>query len=293
MMSRGAGEGVLLVVLGGVGGCAAEGLETTSSEQEIIGGTSSGPGAYPATGALLQGWTYRCTATLIAPDVVLTAAHCLEEGGFGDLAFTLDRDLTDGHDDLVKLIIRHQHPQYSRDLHKPQGTGLVHDIGIGILERPIEGVPYEIMHTGNLGPDVTLGDPIQVCGYGVDVWFVRASVGIKRDAMLHIDEVAEQELRTMAADPQPCQGDSGGPLLRDTPVGRRLVGIVVRSAGDSYKCDEGAIATRVAPYVSWIEEATEQRDMGCSVGRGRGTLPVAGLLAAVLFVSRAGRRRPS
>lgn len=55
---------------------------TNSMQQAIISGQRTGPEAFSAVGALVSTDRYGrtlhlCTATLIAPDVVLTAAHCV------------------------------------------------------------------------------------------------------------------------------------------------------------------------------------------------------------------------
>lgn len=52
-----------------------EAPETRSLEQEIIGGTGGQVGEFPTTVAISNGGL--CTGTLIAPDLVLTAAHCI------------------------------------------------------------------------------------------------------------------------------------------------------------------------------------------------------------------------
>src|SRR5688572_15111716 len=77
----------VLVVLG-ASACTDE-MPLGVEEQGIVGGVSTGPDDYPATGMLMRGRHYRCTATLIAPDVAITAAHCLNETGFGEFAFSL------------------------------------------------------------------------------------------------------------------------------------------------------------------------------------------------------------
>lgn len=280
---------VLEVALAGASGCGLGDAQVSETTTEIIGGESSPAGAYSATGALLKGWAYRCTATLIRPDVILTAAHCLEDTGYGDFAFTLDRDVSDGADDPVPVIITHQHPDY-KARGKPLDVGQVNDVGVAVLARPITDVPLEILHTTSIGPDIAIGDELQISGYGVNVWFARATAGLKREARVYVDGVSLWELRTVAADPQPCTGDSGAPLMRETPAGRRLIGIVIRGAGESYRCDNGAIASRIVPYVDWIEEAARDRDLGCAVGGRRGTGSLWPL-AAVLSTRLLRRRR--
>ena len=83
-----------------------------SSDPRIIGGTPAAPGAYPfhvnSLGCLF------CGGTLIAPDIVLTAAHCI--GSF--LAgVNIGGILLDGTDAVETLAVdfEYPHPDYVDD----------------------------------------------------------------------------------------------------------------------------------------------------------------------------------
>jgi len=263
---------------------------TGSIEEAVIGGDSTEPGEYPATGALVHGQSFRCTATLIAPDVALTAAHCLNDEGFGDLAFTLDTDLTDEFDGLIPVTAWHRHPDFQEHGEGDELTrmGRRNDLGVMILERPIEDVPFEqfeateeIAFQGGR-PELT------VVGYGLTRWSEASTAGVKRDGVVLLDRSSTWELLSMNMDPQPCRGDSGGPLFVETARGRRITGLVSRGFGVSNQCDSGAIFTRVAPYADWIANASIDAEVGCSAGGGRGAVwPV--LLAWLTLALR--RRR--
>ena len=65
--------------------CAEGDLISERSQQPIIGGQPALAGEYPETGVLLTIYDFgggqvfatpTCTGTLIAPDVVMMAAHC-------------------------------------------------------------------------------------------------------------------------------------------------------------------------------------------------------------------------
>lgn len=265
------------------GACVEPPLGATS--RALVGGEASEPGEFDATGMLVGGRSMRCTATLIAPDVVLTAAHCLAVDGFGGLGFSLDRDARDGIDDIVPALIAHAHPEFDDRVEEFLDLGARHDIGVVILERPLEGVAFE-----RLGPalddDVLPGAELALCGYGRELWY--GGAGLKRHAHVTVDRLGAHELGTSPVGPQPCRGDSGGPLIADRPSGRHVVGVVSRAMGASTMCDTGAIVTRVAPYLAWIEHASQQRAAGCAAAGGAGLLgPLAALAGLALRRRRA------
>ena len=282
----------------------------------IIGGEPTLPGDFPATGALLYKGVFRCTATLIAPDVIVTAAHCLP--GNGEFSFTLvsqvpltpsgviapvngDADAgTDSGDDVAMpipftgptypVLLVHAHPEWDsggafKDL------GQVNDVGIAILRRPITTVPVEQVDTRLT--DVGPGSELHLTGYGVTAWYLRYSAGVKHDAMVLVDGVGDFEIRTSAAavEAQPCKGDSGGPLFAQNSDGSHpITAVVSRSATASFQCNEGSIATRIAPYASWIAEASLDRETGCSVGGGEKSWAAALVWLLVAFSRRRTHR---
>lgn len=254
-----------IVTVEGAGFTVAEASEV--AEPAIIGGESTDPGEYPATGALVRGRTYRCTATLIAPDIAVTAAHCLVDQGWGDFNFTLDADLTDSVDDLIPILAFHQHPNYEAS-GAQNSIGQRNDIGVIILEEPTEGIEVERLGGGDQLSD---GSELSLCGYGRDSWSNQRTAGVKRDAVVFVDDMTDWELQSVDEDPQPCKGDSGGPLFATTADGRRIAALVSRAVGAENMCASGAIYTRMEPYIDWVERASLDRDSdGCAAAAGGG-----------------------
>jgi uncharacterized protein (TIGR03382 family) len=287
MARRAAGTGALvaMVLVGGAGSPLAR--ASSDVEVAIVGGESTEPGEYPATGALVRGYSYRCTATLIAPDVAVTAAHCLEEGGYGDFGFTLDEDLTATIDDVIPVLVHHQHPDFHLDGEYAQ-ISKRNDIAVVILEQPVEDVPVERLDERQDLASLRAGDQLSLCGYGREVWSAGSTAGIKRDATVYVAGMSDFELQSADEDPQPCRGDSGGPLFVEREEGRRMTGLVSRSVGATNRCATGAIYTRVEPYIEWIESAAVDRDVGgCSAAGETGP----GWLALFGWLALARRRR--
>ena len=288
-MARRARIGAVLALVLVDGNVSTAAASPAVGEQAIVGGESSDPGEYAATGALLRGPSYRCTATLIAADVAITAAHCLVDEGWGDFSFTLDADVSDSLDDLVPVLAFHQHPDFQLEGDFKQ-LGQRNDVGVLILEQPILGVPVERLDDADDVQSLSTGSQLQLCGYGREAWADQRSVGVKRDALVYVDTMTTWELQSVDEDPQPCRGDSGGPVFVDTEAGRRIAGLVSRAVGGERSCATGAIYTRVAPYTEWVEKASLDRDMGgCSAGGGSGC-PWLLLVGSLALARRRARR---
>jgi secreted trypsin-like serine protease len=195
--------------------------------------------------------TTACTATLIAPDRLLTAAHCVQ-GTDPDRSYAIVG--ADAHD--VATV-----PEASRFALKgvssapgfklafpfahrrPQNATAVNDVALIVLARPVVGItPVAIA-----GPaDAALEQPghaVRLLGYGV----LAATAGnpfplppalqvgsmqlISRAQCLQAYPHAVEATDLCAHDPgsgpvtEPCPGDSGGPLLADTPNGPVQIGV--------------------------------------------------------------------
>jgi uncharacterized protein (TIGR03382 family) len=269
--------------------CAVDAVEPVARRsQSIIGGDPSEPSEFMATGMIVTRGRLVCTATLIAPDVGLTAAHCLKTPDFGTLGFTLDTDASDGTDNVTPIQFTHMHPDFDGAVDPYVDLSIRNDIGVFILKTPVPDVAYE--QVDELGADTALdpGNTLAMCGYG---WpsYTSGSFGFKRDANVLVDRTDDFEFSTAPADPQPCNGDSGAPLFGESPSGRRIVGVVSRAMGRSEMCDTGAIITRVSPYAAWIAGASANREEGCNAGGSGSLLPLGALWA--MFAARGRRRR--
>src|SRR5690606_12743303 len=110
-----------VAMVGTLQGCVDDQL--SAATQGVIGGTVTQAGMYPATGALIaevQGQRFVfCTGTLVAPDAVVTAAHCLfappEIGDFMP-SFTLALNANNvGAGQLVRSKAKYAHPQFNNN----------------------------------------------------------------------------------------------------------------------------------------------------------------------------------
>lgn len=252
--------------------------QVARASQEIIGGDPSEPSEFMATGMIVARGRLICTATLIAPDVGLTAAHCLKTPQFGSLGFTLDIDASNGTEDVVDISFAHMHPDFDDRVDPYVDLAIRNDIGVFILKEPMPNAPIEQIDELPFDTALDPGNELAMCGYGWPA-YSSGSLGLKRDANVLVDRTDAFEFSTAPANPQPCNGDSGAPLFVDTPEGRRIVGVVSRAMGRSERCDTGAIITRVAPYSQWIAFASTDRTEGCNAGGTASLLPLGAWLA--------------
>ena len=200
---------IAFVLLGMCGGCVAEGVGSVCAE--VVGGV---PSTDPRATVDVRG----CTGTLIAPDVVLSAAHCGPRSSV----------LIDGERfEVVESII---HPEYVRE-------DLVHDLALHRLALDVEHVQAAPISLP------ALGDAL-VQGYGVDETGKRTGL---REATTTIVDFEPGHRIITGPGPDSCFGDSGGPLYQQGA----LVGVV--SSGVTNECGEGGTYIAPAAYINWFE----------------------------------------
>lgn len=186
-----------------------------------------------------------CTASVIAPDVLITAAHCVDKPEHlrvywpgGDLT----REVRD-----VRV-----HPGFRPDAPRTREVSI--DLALVRTKEPLPSsftpVPLE------WEPRVEPGAPFTIVGYGL----TRENEG-RTGGKLHAGELAVRDpiskILIWATDPGKrglgaCTGDSGGPML--TSDGR-LAAVTVWSQGEGRKhCGALTQAVRLGPQRDFIEK---------------------------------------
>lgn len=162
-----------------------------------------------------------CSGALVAPDLVLTAAHC---------EAPVSVRVAGAEHTVVQT---HVAPGFGAD---PAGSD--HDLALLRLDGPVAATPMPFATTG---AELDLGSPVTFAGFG--------TAGSPDSAAVGFGEVVGLRPRSfdVTGESSACEGDSGGPVLADGVI----VGVVSAGQG-GVGCFETTIATRVSAQVDFL-----------------------------------------
>jgi len=167
----------------------------------------------------------QCTGVLVAPDRVLTAAHCLRRHGDGDalppgqihFLAGYDRGIYRAHARAVDMDF------LPVDASAVQGVRLLSDAALITLDMTLDLVPVDLVPPGVAMPDSV----------------IHAGYMLKRPEVLTVTEPCEVLALASGLWASNCHaepGSSGGPVFALTDNGLQLAGIVaaINNSGASF-----------------------------------------------------------
>ena len=200
-----------------------------------------------------------CTGALIAPRVVLTAAHCVQPGA--DYKIVEYGAGQPQLQDVRKVAI---HPAFRMEAMTAHRATA--DIALLQLEMPPRGKAPSTLGAPNI--PIMVGGRFTIAGIGVTVRGDGKSGGTVRVAGLVatgkpgtlqirlVDPVGQGTRDGMGA----CTGNSGGPVFEDKQGGPAIIGVISWSTGPNGSAGCGGI-TGVTPltlYSDWILQTARQ-----------------------------------
>lgn len=221
-----------------------------------------------------------CTGTLIAPNLVISALHCvapLRDSNFQCNPDGTVNQLSPGAGELGSPVAAEE-VEVSVGLDaanlEPAARGKVlvttnslnicnNDLALVLLDKALD-LPLSRLR---LDDDVALGEPLTIVGYGTTSMsgdlVTRRQVSPIRISDVGSDLTGNTSTgappRTFVVGPSACKGDSGGPAFSktsdDDPVVIGVDSIIVGSCGSS---TSRAVFTRLAPFKKVILSAFEQ-----------------------------------
>ncbi|KAG6572818.1 Serine protease [Phytophthora cinnamomi] len=228
---------------------------TTNEESYIYGGSEANIDKYPYLASLQYSFfgLNLCGGTLIAPQYILTAGHCIMNDGLPMIASFGSNESMSSGGVTVPIAEGFRHPLYKKKGHR-------YDVGLYKLEKPVKRKTAKLCAAD--GSDNKVGTMGTAVGWGkTETSGILGSPVLKEVTLpvisnaecgkfkKYVGRVTEGMLCAGTGNGQDtCKGDSGGPLLVDDDI---IIGCV--SWGS--KCGEQpGIFTRLTYVMDYIED---------------------------------------
>jgi trypsin len=262
------------------GATAASNPKATAS---VIGGHNATVAQYPSL-AYIEGVQatagYACTGTVVAPRVILTAGHCVEDIESSSIVPPNEIGVATGVSNLTKIPLANisevvqvlAYPNF--DPTKLQG-----DAGLLILAAPVAAPPIALATSA----DAALYEPgteLTIAGWGIDDRKSGHAPNQLQAAQVPVEEAARCKRGTKRFYPffdpsrqvctldipnfkiTACHGDSGGPAIATRADGTPVeIGVTSLGEGSCNPSSPG-VFTRVDQISSWVQSWINAVELG-------------------------------
>jgi len=244
---------ILLQILSGLA------LLATPAYAIVGGGAPSSDGVGRSVVTIVGSRGNFCSGALIAPKLVLTAAHCVQPGATYKIV-----EYGAGQPQLQDVSSVAVHPGFN--MQAMTAHRATADVALLRLDAPLTGKTASVVGAPQI--PILAGSRFTIAGIGVTVRGDGKSGGTIRVAGLIatgkpgtlqirlVDPVSQGTRDGLGA----CTGDSGGPVFEDRQGGPVIVGVVSWSTGPNGSAGCGGM-TGVTPltlYRDWILQTARQ-----------------------------------
>ncbi len=242
--------GCVGLVLGLAVGCATVSdspeKATFRNAKGIIGGSAFT--GLPAVGVMTSDGHAHCTATVIGPRKVLTAAHCVYKVDPASIKFNIASSVSPKTNVIQKTIDIARaipHPNYAGDYH-------ANDVALLILAEDAGVQPMGLVSS----VDQTLvGKELFFVGFGMVDANNQDDLGEKRSVWMKVSQVDATTFSYAETNKSACHGDSGGPAFVRDASGNYLIAGTTSGPSDLAQadCDGNGFQTRVDAFRDFID----------------------------------------
>lgn len=256
------GDGSDELVCGNDGVCGRPAIKPIESNTRIVGGREAIPNSWPWQISMKHYGRHNCGGSIIHPQWVVTASHCVEDNRNLD-HLTIEagkhhEKKDDPHQQIRRVTKILMHESYDSDL-------IDNDITLFKLDKPF--ILNEYVNIVCL-PEVVVADGANCMVTGWGDTKNTSGAGLLKQALLpivnvdkcnstdYLDGDATDNMLCAGYDQggiDSCQGDSGGPFVCKSGTKWDLQGIVSWGNGCAEEKSPGAY-TKVINYIQWIQE---------------------------------------
>jgi secreted trypsin-like serine protease len=262
-----------LLTLALVGASTPTAASAASAKASVIGGHAASIAELPSL-AYIEGedavTPYACTGTVVAPKVILTAGHCVEDIESGTIAPAAGFAVATGVSDLNQ-VTKGNVSLVSQALVFPgfKPGKLQGDAGLLILATPVTAPPIALASAPDNGL-LAAGTPLTIAGWGLTNPKAKQGPAQLQAGSTVVQDPAACRQQTrryypfytaalqLCAIDQPsdkvsgCFGDSGGPAIATRADGTPVQLGVISTGGPGCNPHLPNVFTRVDQVVAWV-----------------------------------------